>query len=422
MNRARLQRLLPAIAWQTLFLVAIDGLTNVTDYAFHILLGRALNPAGFAIVQTINAVLLVVITTASVLQPVVARFVAQFSYSGEPLPGRVVFQYYFSRASLVGLPLTALVILLRQPIAAWLNVPAGAVGAAAAMLWLSLLRPVVAGMLQGSERFVAFGLTRTLYAVARLGLGLLLVLVLGGGAVAAIIAWPLSSVIALLAGLALLGGSVWRAGPSLPAGLRQQGWRLSANALLAYAAYMSLLNVDLVWVNRGFEPATSGSYATAVLLRRALALLPGAIIIIVYPRLVAVVAQGRLPDRLLALTALVIGLPTLALTLLYAVAGGWLIRLTFGPAYLAAGPWLAPMGLAMIGYGLTSVWLNLYLATRPGPFVTVLVATALLQFWLLEQFQASVGQVLWVFAVGGWLPAGLGLLLYLGWLRPRLKA
>ena len=186
---------------------------------------------------------------------------------------------------------------------------------------------------------------------------------------AAVAVLPLGALFALLLGLALLGSVIWQKGPPLTAALRRQGVGLSAGAFLAYAAYMALLNVDLIWVNRGFAPEVAGSYATAVLLRRIPALLPGALLFVVYPRLVRQTNAGRSPDRLLVIASAAIVVPTLLLAVLFGLAGPWLVQLAFGPAYQLSGALLGAMGLAMVGYGMTALWLNLFLATRPGRFV-----------------------------------------------------
>jgi hypothetical protein len=80
------------------------------------------------------------------------------------------------------------------------------------------------------------------------------------------------------------------------------------------------------------------------------------------------------------------------------------------------------MALAMIGYGIAVVWLNLYLATRPGLFVLLLAGTVILQNLLLATFHQSLQQVTLIFGLSGWILALGGTLLYFAWLRPTLKS
>ena len=412
---------LPAAVWQTGFLFGLDGLANVIDYGFHIYLAWVLVPGDFAILQTVNASLLVLITTFSVTQPVVARYVAEAAVknSASATAESSIFRYYFGRSLIVGLLLALLVWLGAGPLAGWLNVPTAVVRWGALMLVIITVRPVVAGMLQGRHQFVAYGLMRLIYAGGRLALAFVLIS-LGRGLLGAVAAMPLGALLALLAGLVSLGWFVWRPGPLLSAEFRQAGPYL-VSAFIAYAAYMSLLNNDLIWVNRLFSADVAANYATAVVLRRVLSLLPGVIIVIMYPRAVAKVTQGKLPDKLLGKTAVVVFAPTLLLALAYALFGADIVRWTFGSTYANSAPLLGWMGLAMLGYGLTAIWLNFYLATRPGPFVALLAITAVTQATLLSRYHTNLNQIIITFVLSGWFLAITGLLVYLFWLRPILS-
>ena len=418
----RLRRYATPAAQGVIFLMAVDSVTNVIDYGFHAYLGRALTPADFAVVQTLNSLILILLTTFGVLQPVVARFVAE-SEAGRgqenAIPGRIIFQHTFRAAAVIGLLLLALALWARQPLAGWLNVPTPAFTLALLILPLALLRPVVAGLLQGQERMMAFGLTRTFHAIGRFVSAIVLVSMIG--MLGAMAAFPIGAALALAAGLALAGRDVWRPGPSLPSRYLPRGVRLAASALVAYAAYMSLLNIDLIWVNRTFEPEVAGNYATAVLLRRVLTLVPGAVIVVMYPRVVANIAQERLPDSLLLKTATAIALPTLALIALYFAFGSQIVVLAFGGNYHLPNWLLGWVAVGMMGYSFGAIWMSLYLATRPLPFVLFIAATAIVQALLYTRFDASLQQIVAVFTLGGWALAAGGLFLYLFSLRPALK-
>lgn len=418
-----LARLLTPTTLQAGLLFGVDMLSNVADYAFHIMLAWALTPADFVTVQTISALLLTAITAFGVLQPVVARYVA----GNEPgrdqaAQRRGIFQVYFRQAGAVGGVMFAVVLMAREPLAAWLGLPLPEFTLAASMLLLIWLRPVVAGMLQGRERFVPFGLTRTAYAVGRLLLAVLIIGWLDGGALAATLLFPLAALLSLLVGLAFLGRDVWRAGERPANSLIWAGWRLSFAALLAYGSYMLLLTVDLVWVNRLYADEPAATYATLVVLRRILAVLPGVVLVILFPRVVSRVKAGISPDRLLVKSALVIGGAGGLLTAAYFLLAAPIVRLAAGGAYPQAAPLLGWTGLAMLGFSLAAIWLNLFLATRPWPFVILLVAGLIGQIAALSLWSGSLAQVTAIFLVTGWLLAAGGLAIYLLWLRPALAA
>jgi O-antigen/teichoic acid export membrane protein len=333
---------------------------------------------------------------------------------------RAVFQQFLGQSSLVGLGLTAVIWLVQDPLAQLLNIPAKLVPLIAVTALLALVRPVITGLLQGQERFIAFGLVRTLFAIGRLLLAVVWIGWWGGTTFAAVAVLPLGLALSFMAGLLFLGRTIWQAGLSLPDTALGEGWRLSLAAFLTYAIYMSFLSLDLVWVNRYFAPELAGGYASAVVLRRVIALLPGVAVVILYPRLVAWVKQGLVPDKLLWRAGAVVVASGLVITAVYFLFASTIIQLVFGPAYVAAAPVLGWMGVAMVGFGLGSIWLNLYLATWPWPFVIGLTALLGIQLLLLNLFHATLMQVTAVFALTGWVLAIGGLVLYLFWLRPRL--
>lgn len=404
-----LRRFVTPLMWHATVLFAINMVTNGLDYVFHFYLGWALLPADFAVVQTVNSVLLIVITVFGMMQPVVARFVAT---SGEAQKARSLFQTFFGQSSALGLVLTVLLVVAHPWVGQGLNVPPGAVLAVAAMVWLSLTRPVVAGMLQAQERFAAFGWTRALFAIVRLGLVILLFELGLKQANVALMTLPVAALVSLLAGLWVLGRAVWQKAPRLATQVVRDGWRLSLGTLVATSAFMFLQSVDVIWVNRTFAPADAAAFAAVVLFRRLLAVLPTAVVVIMYPRAAALVAQGRSPDRLLWLTALVITLPTLFFTGLYFVGGDWLVTMSFAGKYPQAASLLGWMGLTMLGYGLVTMWLNFYLATRPHVYVILLVVAAAGQTLLLALFGTTLPNVVAIFGFSGLFLALAGLFIY----------
>ncbi|HLF89094.1 MAG TPA: hypothetical protein VI451_09130 [Anaerolineales bacterium] len=414
---------------QTVFLFAVDMAANVVDYAFHVYLGRALVPGDFAVFQTVNSALLIVITATGVMQPVVARFVAEGEMQqGGHRTGAVsrgsaaLFREYLGWSTLVGGILAGAVWLGRGFLSKGLNVPPFAVQFGIGVVFLVLLRPVVVGVLQGAQRFVSFGAVRLAYALGRFAVAGLL-LYWGWGLRGAVASLPVGQLLAVGCGLGLLGIRVWKRSPPpldkrngrLMEGLRLAGW-----AFLAYSAHTALLNNDMLFVNRIFAPDEAGIYAAVVLLRRILLLLPGAAVVVLYPRVAATVTQKKLPDREIIGGVRVVSGLVGVLVAIYFAAGEPIARLVFGEPYAAAGPLLGWVGLGIWGYGLGTIWLNVFLATRPGPFVGLLVGMVVLQGVGMAEFSGALPGVVGVFSVIGWGLALGGGILYAVWLRPRL--
>ena len=408
---------------QTAALFLLDGLANATDFAFHFWMGRVLMPADFAVLQTLNSVALVYTTASGVFQPVVSRFIAEARGRGQidSMPG--IFQSFLGAAIWLGLFLAGLVLLLSGSLARWINVPPWTVRISAGLIFLSTLRPIAAGALQGLENFVAFGLTRLALSLGRILL-LFLLIQAGFGLPGAVIALPFGWLVSVLCAFLLLGKPFWTRIKTAAGHLLREGWKLSFYALLAYLAYMSLTSLDLIWVNRNLSGQQAGAYASLVLMRRIVALLPGVAVTVMFPRVVKRLAEGKAPHRVLVQTGGVILAASGVLSIMFFVFNDQIIRLVFGSGYQAAAPLLGWMGVAMIGVSLSSIWLNYYLAEKPRTFVILLGVAALLEWTLLNLLPVSLTSAVLAFGVTGWLLAAAGLVLYtfnLGRLPLRLR-
>ena len=396
---------------QTASLFLLDGLANALDFLFHFWMGRVLIPADFAVLQTLNSIALLYVTASGVFQPVVGRFVAEARAKGQSdlIPG--IFQPFLRTAFWLGLILSILTLLLAKFIAQLFNLPHWTIQMSAILIFLSTLRPIAAGVLQGQERFVAFGFTRLALSTGRI-LIVFFLLQAGQGLRGAVIALPFGWLVSVIFAFLFLDNQLWKRQNIHQQNLLRKGWKLSVYALLAYIAYMSLTSLDLVWVNRNLSGDSAGAYASLVLMRRIIALLPAVAVTVMFPRIAKILAEGQRPDRLLIQTAAIILTGSGVLTILYFIFADQFIRIIFGNAYQPAAPLLGWMGISMIGVSLSSIWLNYYLAEKPRNFVILLGAAVALEWFLLNLLPISMSNAVLAFGATGWLLSLSGFLLY----------
>ena len=403
---------LPQFQTETISLFLLDGLANAIDFLFHFWMGRVLIPADFAVLQTLNSVALVYVTSSGVFQPVVGRFVAQARGKGktDSIPG--IFQSFFRAAFWLGFALSILIFLFSNFFAALFNLPNWTIRLSAGLIFLSTLRPIAAGVLQGQERFIAFGLTRLALSAGRILLVLILIPA-GLGLTGAVIALPFGWLVSVICAFFFLRREeLFSRKANEGTNFLQEGWKLSVYALLAYLAYMSLTSLDLIWVNREMSGDSAGAYASLVLMRRVVALLPAVAVTVMFPRIARLLAEGQTTHRLLIQTAVIILTASGALTILYFLFAEPIITMIFGNAYQPASSLLGWMGLSMIGVSLSSIWLNYYLAEQPTNFVILLLAAVALEWFLLNVLPITLDNAVLAFGATGWALALGGFLLY----------
>lgn len=402
---------------QTVLVFGIDLAANILDYGFHILLGRTLSAGDFAVFQSLNAVLIAVIAGLGALQPVVARRMVE---SGERTEAaRRDFQLYFRWAAWSGLLVFGLISALRLPLAILLGLPKEAISVGAVVTALAFLRPAVGGALQADGKFLSLAGTKLAYSLGRWAFMLVSILA-GWGLLAAMLTLPIGSALALAIGFGFLGRFVWRK-TSLPFSGGALGYlKLSIGALLIMSTYHAFLAADLVWVNRTLAAETAGVYAAASLFRRMAMLFPGAVTVVVYPRLVWQVQQGMAPDRLIAVSASLIAGSLITLIVTFVIAGDWLVAITFAGRYPEAAGLLEWMGLGALGFSLVALWVNVFIGTQPGPFLALLVCGLVVQAVFFGRAPLELIDFLRIFTASGWAIALGGVLIYFFWLRPQI--
>src|SRR4026209_2769729 len=111
----------PQFETATFFL--LDGLANAIDFAFHFWMGRVLIPSDFAILQTLNSIMLVYATASGVFQPVVGKFVAEARGQGRDQAIPAIFQSYLRVTFWLGTILAVLTFAFSNSFARILNLP-----------------------------------------------------------------------------------------------------------------------------------------------------------------------------------------------------------------------------------------------------------------------------------------------------------
>ena len=330
---------------------------NVFNYLYYVLLGRLANVEIYGEVTALASSMLLLGAPATVGQLIVARIAADLDARGDRAALRRLADVVTVRTLLAGAVVIVLAALARDPIARFLNLadgaPVVATAAAAAMLFCAFVQR---GVLQGAHLFEDFSASMTVEAIARVGLGLALLVPFGTtGALAGT---------AIGLGVAVLF-HLWRfqvrfgarRGP-VPVE-RAVLWRIVSGVGLGQLTLTVLTFYDVPLVKHAFDARSAGLYAAAALVGRAVIAAVVFVPTIVLPKVTARVAAGRSPLPLffagLGLAGLVVAIAAVAglvaprfvvsliagrqaadaapLVVLYVAAGGALSLATVVAAY-----------------------------------------------------------------------------------------
>ncbi len=369
--KARVYKLLGSVGMRHGAVMAVSMVSaGLFDYAVNVVAGRWLEPVDYGVFISVTAILQILLLLSIAIRIVVAFYTAELSVK-EGSSSRVagLVQGAWRWAWRWGVVATVLMAAVSPLLARQLRLAnSWPLWAASLMVLMLFLRETSYGALQGIQAFTGLGVAQILQAFLRLLFAVVLMKA-GWRAVGAILAQPLGCILAL--GVALWGLRAQFRNRSTVAD-RTVSWHYSANALLGLAMFGLMTNLDALFVKHFFNPQIAGNYGTVVTLSKVSLFLPWAIGIVLLPKVTRRQADGRdaRPLLLLALTAALA--PGLAITGLYFVAPGTLIRIIFTAAYANPGIVLGLASLASTLFAGLFIWLNYALSLERHSFIYAL--------------------------------------------------
>ncbi|WP_309110154.1 hypothetical protein [Saccharothrix sp.] len=349
------------------------------NYLFYLVAARMVSPGEFAAISAMISFGTIVQMPVNGIQVATARDVAVLRASGTPGELSGYLRRLGRRMGVVSLAIAIALSGLSPLLAETLNIGAAQplVFAALWMAWTALLL-VVTGVAQGAERFryVAFALAGPLGALRPLLLPVFVLIAGMSGSMLAMLA-------AALIGLAVMLPPVirdMRVTPTAPPPMPS-----TVVTMIGLLAFSSLTNVDLLVAQATLPEIERAHYAGAVLLGKVALFAPSALAMVLLPRAAAALERGQRADGLVLKTMGLTAVSGLAVALGLWLVPTSLLTATFGPAYGASKPLLAPLALVMTAAAVLWVHLMFAIAKKSKLMIGGLVGTALAH-WVLLAF------------------------------------
>ncbi len=361
----------------SLVMAVAMGLAGVLDYAVSVLAGRWLVPVEYGIFIAVAAVLQVLTHLTNTIRNVVAFYAAELSAKRDSSQGLGAFVKSAWRWGWKwGLLATAVMALLSPALARALRLPnAWPLWVASPVVLLFFVRTITDGALQGLQKFVGFGVVQVVQSLLRLLFAAGLIW-LGSQAAGAIVALPLAMAGVMALALWLLRPYFQNSGGPVT---QQVSWHYSSHTLMGLAAFAVLANMDALFVKHFFSPIVAGDYGPVVTLAKMSLFIPLAMGIVLLPKATRRRASGRNPRPILLLALAAALLPGFALTAVYFLYPGPLVRAIFTAAYPSPGIVLGLANLAATLYAGLNIWLNYALSLKRLSFIYILLGVLVCQ-------------------------------------------
>jgi O-antigen/teichoic acid export membrane protein len=325
-------------------LLSGSSLATAINLAYNMAVARFLGPKGFGHATAVYTLLTLASAVTLSFQITSAKVVAQQSSED----GRdAVYRDFHRAAWACGLLLGVLLVLFRQGISAYLNLPS---------TWLVVFLGIGAafyvplgsrrGYIQGVYGFRSLAKNLVLEGAVRLG-GSLLMIVLGFGVVGVIAANAAAMAVAYLA---IAPKLVARKPNPLQLGT---AFREISQALVFFSGQVLINNCDIVLVKHFFVAEQAGLYAAVALVGRVTFSFSSAVVNSMFPVVAGTGAEERRNMSLIATSLLLV----LSVGCVFAVglrlAPAWIWTKIFGSSFQIAGPHGFPYLLAL--YAITTV-------------------------------------------------------------------
>ena len=356
-------------------LVALS-LANGSNYLFQVVMSRLLGPADYSLLGGVYSVVTVVAVSTQALQTASAKAVAAAATSAPPLTSDTLIRATVKWGALV----TALTLAATPLFSRFLHSGSGPTIGLAFYTIPAALLAIGFGRLQGLEAFGKFALLSIALAGGRLILGP--VAFLAGFGVTGVV---LAGVVTTLA------AGIWAVHQtrSAPATRVEALKSDIGRAGIALILFWVMASIDVPIARHALSSQLAGQYAAASVVGKAIIWLPGALSLIMFPRVTSLREQGLATHpplvRAFIATFVLCACGVAALRVL----GPTVIPIFFGDQYRQSVGLAWKVGLVCLPLALANLLVFYHLTRDTGRFVLGIVASLAVEVGMLSVYHGS---------------------------------
>lgn len=383
----------------------ILSLSNIASgflaYLYQILMGRFLTPYEFGSLSAMMALI------GFCSSPLGAIFMVVSRTTGILFAGDHKFQIsHFYRKSIIFVAMIVAIgigsaFMIRTPLMRLIKTDS---------LWFFLialislffvaLSVVSNGVMQGLQRFLAYGLSGFASILLKTFLSLIFI-IFGYGLIGAISGYLVSSVIIFIWGFWFCKLELAKYSYGRPNFESTVNLKTALPVLLANIAFASMTQLDMVIVNWYFDSKEAGLYAAASVLGKAVLYLPGGLVLAMFPFVVDAHAKKESTIIMLRQVVLTTFFICVAAAIIYFLFAEEIIIMLYGSSYLNAASVLKWYGFAMLPLALTLIAENYLIAKGKTLFVWIFMAIAPFQIFAIHLWHADLMQIVIIMGVCG---------------------
>jgi O-antigen/teichoic acid export membrane protein len=393
---------------------------NLSHLLYYLFMMRNLSLVEYGHLNTLVALFTVVSIPAGTVQTTVTRFFSSFKVQNQYHQAIELLRHFLLLMSIIAVFFFLLVIFTSSQIASFLQISSrGSIILFGLCLIFAMVNPVPWGGLQGLQKFGLLTLNLVINGGLKFALGALFVF-LGFGLLGAIGAIALSYFVTTFLSLFIVGVSLLRAREAAgQAEFPKDSNSSSFSEVYHYfffvgsvlLCFMILTNIDLIFAKHFFTPVEAGYYSVAQMAGKIILFLPLPIIMVMFPKLFSLEAQGKGGLITLGKSLAIAGFLCGGASLLSLLFPSLIVKILSGKPYSECSPLVGLFAINMALFSLTLILLHYHLSTRERGFLYSLFFFTLTEVALIILFHDTLIQVLLVVGIVAFCLFGINLYL-----------
>ena len=385
----------------TIFMFFAASFGSVTNLIYRLIIARGLSITDLAILGSLISLFTITAIPFSAFTTMVVRYSSMYRAQDKLDKLRVLLHHLFKHNVVISLSFALLIFIFRHNFSAFLKLDSDTyIIFIAVIMFFSGILPVIYGSLQGLEKFywmgsisIVNGITKILATIIFLMLGWRIVGALSGFLLATLLCTFLS-----LVPIRRIFTFVKNKLTKEKLDFKKMYFYLIPTVLFNLAIY-TLIDIDMILVKHYFSGIDAGYYALAQIIGKIIFFLPGAIVIVMFPRISSLHTQDRehleVLKKALFFSA---GLCLLGVAW-YNLFPTFTLKILTGKTYHQSIQLGRLFCIAMSFFSLTNLLSFYHLSISNFRFIKYLIIAALLQIVAIVLFHQSLFIVLVILCI-----------------------
>ncbi|MEI7640319.1 MAG: oligosaccharide flippase family protein [bacterium] len=358
----------------SIILFIATNIVNFSNFFFHMLVSRPLGPEKYGTLVTLISLFGVIATPAGALQLTIVKKTATLKAKGNMAGVEGLFKKSSIWFLTMGVLAFAVIMIFSGLIMDFFKITdRWFIVIVAALTAVSIMLPTVRGILQGLQKFVAFGFNLITDALLRLGLAVFFIF-LGWGVFGALSASLVSALVAYAIGFAAILFLFKNKQKDVEIISKKELLKYALPVLFSMFGMAILTSMDIFMVKHFFNPEDAGLYSATSIIGKAFLYFPSAIAIALFPKVAEIHALNKDAGHLLNKSMLITGAITLVGGIFCFFFPKVIIGILFGSKYYSIADVARWFGFAILPLTLFNILVNYSLAIRRYFFIYAMFA------------------------------------------------